>query len=82
MDRYFNADDFFRTFEELDEEPYNKFPGADVILLPAKEVREIVDKFCEKNCYHRNYYFGRYKDVDEAMEHLEKKCENCPLMDI
>ena len=82
MERYFNADDFFRTFNELDKEPYNRFPGADVILFPAKEVRETIDKYCEKCCYHRNYYFGRYKDVDEAMEHLERKCENCPLMDI
>ena len=82
MDRYFNADDFFRTFEELDEEPYNRFPGADVILLPAKEVREIVDRYCERYCYYRKTYFGRFKDVDEATEHLERKCENCPLMDI
>ena len=82
MARYIDADDFFRTFEELDIEPYNRFPGADVILLPAKEVRETIDKYCNKYCNYTKMYFGRYKDVDEAMEHLERKCENCPLSDI
>ena len=31
MSRYIEADDFFRTFEELDIEPYNNFPTADVV---------------------------------------------------
>lgn len=82
MSRYIDVDEFFRTFAELDKEPYNKFPGTDVILLPAKEVRETIDRYCEKYCNFRKFYFGRFKDVDEAMEHLERKCENCPLMDI
>ena len=47
-----------------------------------KDVCGVIDKYCEKNCYFSNYYFGRYKDVDKAMEHLEKKCENCPLHEL
>lgn len=82
MERYFNADDFFRTFKELDKEPYNRFPRADVILLDAVGVRMEIDKYCNKYCNYTKMYFGRYKDVDEAMEHLERKCENCPLSDI
>ena len=54
----------------------------DELVFPTKGVREVIDKYCEKNCYFSNYYFGRYKDVDVAMEHLERKCENCPLSDI
>ena len=54
----------------------------DELVFPAKGVREVVDKYCEGFCYYTKTYFGRFKDVDEAMEHLERKCENCPLMDI
>ena len=31
MSRYFNADTFFETFGELNIEPYNNFPTADVV---------------------------------------------------
>lgn len=82
MPRYIDADEFFRTFAELDTEPYNRFPSTDVILYPAKEVNKIVDRFCDNFCQYSRYYFGRFKDVDVAMEKLEKKCENCPLKEV
>ena len=44
-----------------------------------REVHKTIEKHCEEHCYYSKYYFSRYKDVDEVMEHLEKKCENCPL---
>ena len=47
-----------------------------------KNVREVIDRYCTKYCSLAKYYFGRFKDVDEAMEHLERKCENCPLKEI
>lgn len=49
MSRFFDADDFFRTFEELNQEPYINFPTADVVdrnecskcvLHPFKQLRE------------------------------------------
>ena len=37
MSRYIDADDFFRTFEELNQEPYINFPTADVLeVIPCK----------------------------------------------
>jgi len=30
MSRYIDADSFFEEFEELDKEPYNNYPTADV----------------------------------------------------
>ena len=30
MSRYIDADSFFEEFEELDREPYNNYPAADV----------------------------------------------------
>lgn len=48
----------------------------------AVSVRTEIDKYCNKYCYYTKTYFGRFKDVDEATEHLERKCENCPLSDI
>lgn len=54
----------------------------DELVFPEKGVSGIVEKYCTKYCNYTKMYFGRYKDADKAMEHLEKKCENCPLSEL
>lgn len=56
--------------------------SSNMALIGLKNVREVIDRYCTKYCSFAKYYFGRFKDVDEAMEHLERKCENCPLKEI
>ena len=55
---------------------------ANAVLVELKNVREMIDKYCNRYCNFYKYYFGRFKDADVAMEHLERKCENCPLKEI
>lgn len=59
MARYIDADDFFRTFEELDIEPYNNFPTTDVVdVVRCKDCAHYQPSlFGEKNMCFR-------KDVD------------------
>ena len=41
MSRYIDADDFFRTFSELDIVPYNTYPSTDVV--PRERFDRVMD---------------------------------------
>ena len=60
MSRYIDADDFFRTFSELDIEPYNRFKTADVVpVVHGHWVIERVDWY--EMAYGANAYEPVYK---------------------
>lgn len=68
--RLIDADDFFRTFEELDSEPYNNFPTV-----------EISDD-CER-AYQQGYHLGFMRGADrpkgewEIIDAEDGKIWNC-----
>ena len=68
-----DADELVKALK-YDRDQYNA--GAKDAMRHACKA---MAKYCAEHCYYTKYYYSRYKDVDEVMEHLEKKCENCPL---
>lgn len=57
-----------------------EIPTADVI--EADNVQKTVETYCTDHCYHNAHCMEMHKDVDDAVEYLERKCEKCPLRDL
>lgn len=48
----------------------------------ADKVQKNVETYCTDHCYHNAHCMEMHKDVDDAVEYLERKCEKCPLRDL
>jgi len=43
---------------------------------------EIMEEFCDRFCKYPDWCASEFKDIDEALNELEKYCERCPINDM
>ena len=50
------------------------------VEIVTKILEEVIETICDKHCKFPSEYYSKYKDEQEAEEHLyTEKCDNCVL---
>lgn len=81
------SEEFLAFMKKYENHPYyfailSIYFAESADVVEADKVQKTVETYCTDHCYHNAHCMEMYKDVDDAVEYLERKCEKCPLREL